>query len=74
MSPLSDDPTRRILTPSMLNAEAQITLEERFGLVWIEGELSNFSRPASGHWYFTLKDRTAQVRCAMFKGRNTRVP
>ena len=57
----------------MLNAEAQVTLEERFGLIWIEGELSNLSRPASGHWYFTLKDRTAQVRCAMFKGRNVRV-
>lgn len=73
MSIPSNEPTRRVLTPSMLNAEAQVTLEEHFGLVWIEGELSNFSRPASGHWYFTLKDRTAQVRCAMFKGRNVRV-
>ncbi|MEE4298766.1 MAG: exodeoxyribonuclease VII large subunit [Pseudomonadales bacterium] len=67
------DATRRVLTPSLLNAEAQVVLEENFGVVWIEGELSNFSRPASGHWYFTLKDRNAQVRCAMFRGRNGRV-
>jgi len=40
------------------------------GLLWIEGELSNFSRPASGHFYFSLKDSRAQLRCAMFKGRN----
>lgn len=65
---------RRILTPSRLNAEAQVVIEENFGLVWIEGELGNFSKPASGHWYFTLKDRNAQVRCAMFRGRNARVP
>src|SRR5690606_2376586 len=38
--------------------------------VWIQGELSNFSRPSSGHWYFTLKDDKAQVRCAMFRNRN----
>jgi exodeoxyribonuclease VII large subunit len=57
----------------MLNAEAQVVLEQNFGTVWIEGELSNFSRPASGHWYFSLKDRNAQVRCAMFRGRNSRV-
>ena len=40
-------------------------------LLWVEGEISNLSRPASGHWYFSLKDRDAQVRCAMFRGRNT---
>ena len=45
-------------------------LEHRMPTVWIEGEISNFSRPASGHWYFTLKDRDSQVRCAMFRGRN----
>ncbi len=39
-------------------------------MLWIEGELSNFSRPASGHFYFSLKDSRAQLRCAMFKGRN----
>ena len=45
-------------------------LEHGMPTVWIEGEISNFSRPASGHWYFTLKDRDSQVRCAMFRGRN----
>lgn len=72
-SPAAPGPARRVLTPSQLNAEAQVILEENFGLVWIEGELSNLARPASGHWYFTLKDRRAQVRCAMFRGRNLRV-
>lgn len=64
---------RRVLTPSQLNAEAQVALEEQFGVVRVEGELSNLARPASGHWYFTLKDRRAQVRCAMFRSRNQRV-
>jgi exodeoxyribonuclease VII large subunit len=45
-------------------------LEHGIPQLWIEGEISNFSRPASGHWYFTLKDRDSQVRCAMFRGRN----
>lgn len=45
-------------------------LEHGIPSLWIEGEISNFSRPASGHWYFTLKDRDSQVRCAMFRGRN----
>ena len=43
------------------------------GVVWVEGELSNFSQPASGHWYFSLKDGDAQLRCAMFRTRNTGV-
>ena len=41
--------------------------------VWVEGELSGFSRPSSGHWYFSLKDRKCQVRCAMFRGMNQRI-
>ena len=45
-------------------------LESGFGTVWLQGELSNFSRPASGHFYFSLKDSQSQIRCAMFKGRN----
>ncbi|TVS19058.1 MAG: exodeoxyribonuclease VII large subunit [Gammaproteobacteria bacterium] len=71
--PRTAEPTRRILTPSQLNAEAQVVLEESFGLIWLEGEVSNLARPGSGHWYFSLKDARAQVRCAMFKNRNTRV-
>ncbi len=41
--------------------------------MWISGEISNFTQPSSGHWYFTLKDDTAQVRCAMFRNSNRRV-
>jgi exodeoxyribonuclease VII large subunit len=48
-------------------------LEAGLPALWVEGELSNFARPASGHWYFTLKDAGAQVRCAMFRGANARV-
>ena len=59
-----------IFTVSRLNQEVQATLSSTFGMLWVEGELSNFSRPASGHFYFSLKDSRAQLRCAMFKGRN----
>jgi exodeoxyribonuclease VII large subunit len=60
-------PPRHILTPSTLNRLVRGLLEDALPLVWIEGELSNVARPASGHIYFTLKDSTAQVRCAMFR-------
>jgi exodeoxyribonuclease VII large subunit len=62
-----------VLTPSQLNRLAKGMLEDAFPLVWVEGELSNFSRAASGHWYFTLKDGSAQVRSAMFRAQNARV-
>jgi exodeoxyribonuclease VII large subunit len=58
---------RQVLRPSQLNALARDLLEGSFAQVWVEGEISNFSRPASGHLYFTLKDDRAQVRCAMFR-------
>lgn len=58
---------RPILRPTQLNALARDLLEGSFGQVWVEGEISNFSRPTSGHVYFTLKDERAQVRCALFK-------
>ncbi len=45
-------------------------LERGLGSVWLEGEISNLARPASGHWYFSLKDESAQVRCAMFRNRS----
>ncbi|MBT2116838.1 exodeoxyribonuclease VII large subunit [Dyella sp. LX-66] len=60
-------PSRHILTPSTLNRLVRDLLEDALPLVWIEGELSNVARPASGHLYFTLKDANAQVRCAMFR-------
>jgi exodeoxyribonuclease VII large subunit len=65
---------RRILTPSALNRLAHDLLEDALPSVWIEGELSNVSRPGSGHLYFSLKDANAQVRCAMFKPRSTWLP
>jgi exodeoxyribonuclease VII large subunit len=61
------------LSVSQLNRQVRLLLESHFDFVWIEGELSNFTRPGSGHWYFSLKDDTAQVRCAMFRNRNQRV-
>ena len=59
--------TREIFTPRALTRMARDLLEDTFPLIWIEGEISNCSRPASGHLYFNLKDSQAQVRCAMFK-------
>jgi len=58
------------LTVSQLNRAAKDILEGQFFNVLVEGEISNFSRPNSGHWYFTLKDANAQIRCAMFRNRN----
>ena len=58
---------RKVLKPAQLNVLARDLLESSFSQVWVEGEISNFSRPASGHLYFTLKDERAQVRCALFK-------
>ncbi|RTZ67309.1 MAG: exodeoxyribonuclease VII large subunit [Aquificaceae bacterium] len=61
---------RTILKVSELNAEVGLLLKQGFPLLWIEGEISNFSRPASGHMYFSLKDNKAQIRCAMFRNKN----
>ena len=59
-----------VLTVSELNRMARRALESQLPLLWVEGEVSNFTRAASGHWYFSLKDTNAQVRCVMFRGRN----
>jgi len=61
------------LSVSQLNRQARTLLESHFDFVWVEGEVSNFAVPSSGHWYFSLKDGKAQVRCAMFRNRNQRV-
>ncbi|GEK51819.1 exodeoxyribonuclease VII large subunit [Vreelandella venusta] len=61
--------TPQALSVSQLNQRAKQTLERDVGEVWVEGELSNVSRPASGHIYFTLKDERAQIRCALFRQR-----
>jgi exodeoxyribonuclease VII large subunit len=59
--------TGNIYTPSELNHEARLHLEAGFGRIWVEGEISNLSRPASGHVYFSLKDDKAQINCALFR-------
>ena len=66
-APFDDSTPRHVLTPSSLNRLVRDLLGDALPQVWIEGELSNVAKPASGHLYFTLKDSGAQVRCAMFK-------
>ncbi len=61
------------LSVSDLNREAKRLLESHFDWVWVEGEIGNFTSASSGHWYFSLKDADAQVRCAMFRRANSRV-
>ena len=60
-------------TPSSLARAVSDALGARFGSVTLDGEISGLTRAASGHWYFSLKDAGAQLRCAMFRGRNTLV-
>lgn len=64
----------KILSVSALNRLARQTLENRFPLLWVGGEISNLRRPASGHIYFALKDEAAQVDCVMFRGRAQLLP
>ncbi|WP_027589359.1 exodeoxyribonuclease VII large subunit [Pseudomonas sp. RL] len=64
---------REVLSVSQLNNRARLLLEDVFAQVWVEGEISNLARPASGHVYFTLKDGQAQVRCALFRQNALRV-
>ncbi|HIP75701.1 MAG TPA: exodeoxyribonuclease VII large subunit [Psychromonas hadalis] len=59
-----------IYTVSRLNRAAKSLLETNLGVIWLSGEISNLTMAVSGHWYFTLKDHSAQVKCAMFKGSN----
>jgi len=64
---------RQILTVSQLNKKAKSLIESNLGSMWIEGEISNFVNAASGHWYFTLKDNKAQIKCAIFKFKNRQI-
>ena len=63
---------KNIYSVSSLNRAAKSLLETGLGVIWLSGEISNLTIAVSGHWYFTLKDHSAQVRCAMFKGNNRR--
>ncbi|PKO92983.1 MAG: exodeoxyribonuclease VII large subunit [Betaproteobacteria bacterium HGW-Betaproteobacteria-1] len=70
-TPQANPQTARVLSVSELNRMARDILERSFPLFWVSGEISNMTRAASGHWYFSLKDSGAQVRCVMFRGRNS---
>ncbi|UUI59065.1 exodeoxyribonuclease VII large subunit [Aeromonas salmonicida] len=72
-SSAANDREQQVFTVTRLNSAVRMILEQDLGLVWLTGELSNLAIPSSGHWYFSLKDLGAQVRCAMFKGNNRRV-
>ncbi len=69
---LTTSPTG-IFSVSRLNQAVRELLDSEMGRIWLSAEISNFSQPSSGHWYFTLKDDKAQVRAAMFRGQNSRV-
>lgn len=72
MDPFSDDrpfASEAVIPVSALNRSICRVLERNFPLAWISGEVSNFTRAASGHWYFTIKDAAAQMRCVMFRNR-----
>lgn len=67
---MADMQNAPLLSVSDLNRMARDVLERSFPLFWVAGEISNLTRAASGHWYFSLKDARAQVRCVMFRNRN----
>jgi exodeoxyribonuclease VII large subunit len=62
-----------VYTVTRLNRHARLLLEGEMGAIWLTGEISNLAMPASGHWYFSLKDSQSQLRCAMFRGNNRSV-
>ncbi len=66
---LSENPAASAISVSELNRQARVILERGITKVWVEGEISNLARPASGHLYFSLKDESAQLRCAWFRQR-----
>ena len=70
---LFDETERRPLTVSELTESVRKAIEARFAAVWVEGEISNFKAHSSGHWYFTIKDETAQLRAKCFRSTNTRI-
>jgi len=73
-SSLPENPAfSKAMSVSDLNRQVKRMLEVSYGQIWVSGEISGLSRPNSGHWYFSLKDNKAQIRCAMFRGFNQRV-
>ena len=72
-SALFDETERRPMTVSELTNAVRASLEARFAAVWVEGEISNFKAHSSGHWYFTIKDKNAQLRAKCFRSSNQRI-
>jgi exodeoxyribonuclease VII large subunit len=70
---LFDDAERRPLSVSELTSQVRGAIENRFASVWVEGEISNFRPAQSGHWYFTVRDESAQMRATCFRGVNCRI-
>lgn len=68
MQTIDIEQRQEIYTVSQLNNEVKFLLEDTYPHIWVEGEISNFAAPGSGHWYFSLKDTSAQVKCCLFKG------
>src|SRR5881392_3216015 len=73
LASLFDETERQPVSVSELTASIRSALEKRFASVWVEGEISNFRAQNSGHWYFTLKDEFAQMRCACYRSSNQRI-
>ena len=69
----TDVPSQRVVPIGELARSVALALERAFPLTWVGGEISNLTKASSGHWYFSLKDRDAQVRCVMFRMRNQHV-
>jgi exodeoxyribonuclease VII large subunit len=70
---LFDETERGPMTVSELTTAVRNAIEARFASVWVEGEISNFKAHSSGHWYFTIKDESAQLRAKCFRSANTRI-
>lgn len=73
LAALFDETERQPLSVSELTGKIRDSLEKNFATVWVEGEISNFRRHSSGHWYFTLKDEFAQLRAACYRSSNQRI-
>ena len=67
---MEEPPQRRIYSVSELTREIRMLLEDHFPFLWVEGEVSNFRVPSSGHYYFVLKDGESQIRCVMFRSQH----
>jgi exodeoxyribonuclease VII large subunit len=66
-------PARNVYSVSRLNREIRALLDRGLAVLWVQGELTNLTQAASGHWYFSLKDRDAQLRCVMYRSKNALV-